>query len=109
MTMRVILLVAATSLAGAGESSGPERGWRAVHDRLSAGCAAMARDLEAAHAALVERAGDDEEAVARLSPEPVALRPPGYGVLPEIVGDAPRDEVKPEQKRYSLEQLQRES
>ena len=108
MTMRMFLLVAATSLAVAGESSGPEKGWRAVHDRLSAGCEAMASDLEAAHAALVERAGDDEEAVARLSPEPVALRPPGYGVLPAIVGDAPRDEVRPEQKRYSLEQLQRE-
>ena len=108
MTMRMFLLVAATSLAVAGESSGPEKGWRAVHDRLSAGCEAMASDLEAAHAALVERAGDDEEAVARLSPEPVALRPPGYGVLPEIVGDAPRDEVKPKQKLYSLEQLQRE-
>jgi hypothetical protein len=110
--MRTLLLAGIVCLAlpaGAADGPpGPGAGWRAVYERLSAGCAAMARDLDSAHAALLERAGDDEEVAARLLPEPVALRPPGYGVLPGIVEEAPPSAVKPKQKLFSLELLERE-
>jgi hypothetical protein len=81
--------------------------WEAVHGRLSEQRDQMAADLERAHTWLLKRAIEqgDRESIERLSPDPPSPRPTGYGILPEIVGDAPLSPQQLSEQRYSLELL----
>jgi hypothetical protein len=78
---------------------------RLVLDRLQEHRDRMASDLERARLRLVELAvaRDDRQALERLSP----LRPQtaGYGILPEIVEDAPTAPSRPTERTYSVERL----
>lgn len=66
----------------------------------------FARDLEAAHGALMERAEREGSGlVEKLKDEkPVKLRT-GYGLLPELRADSPAAPVTPRERTYSLEVL----
>jgi hypothetical protein len=101
------LLAAAAVLPGAGEPATARavEPWRGVIDDLRETNATIVADLESARAALRERARGDREATRLLTPEPVRLRSPGYGVLPEIIADSPPAAVSPTEKTYSLERL----
>lgn len=95
------ILFVVAGLAG----SGTPAPWRPLHEELVGRLKPLAADLEAARQALLARARGDAAATARLAPQPVRLRPAGYGVLPEIVADAEPTEVQPTEKRYALERL----
>ena len=82
-----------------------EEPWRVAHDRLRDHCAEMASNLNRARELLLERVAGNDELVERLTPEPVRLREPGYGVLPQIIEDAPLSPVEPQEKFFSIEFL----
>jgi hypothetical protein len=66
----------------------------------------LAADLDTSHAALLERAhSESPELVARLTAAPPEKRRSGWGILPEIVEDAPRTPVTPSERRYSLKDI----
>lgn len=67
----------------------------------------MADDLGRVHAALLARAraAGEDELIERLRIEPPRPRPHGYGILPEILDDAPPESVATRRNTYSLETL----
>lgn len=81
--------------------------WRHLHGWLSQQRDGMVRELEVAHGALLRRAheADDEVARAELTDRPPELRPLGYGVLPEILPEQPPTSVQPTENRYSLKEI----
>jgi hypothetical protein len=81
--------------------------WEQVHRWVGVQRDRMAQDLETAHAALLTRAlaAGEDALVERLRVEPPRPRPHGYGILPEIVDDPPRQPVVTRRNTYSLETL----
>lgn len=90
--------------ASAGAAAAP-KSWEHAHRWLREHADRMAQDLEAAREALIVRAADDPEILARLTAEPARARPKGYGIVPEIVEDDAPAPVEPREKLYSLESL----
>lgn len=86
-------------------SEAREKPWRSVHDRLRDRCEEMASNLSSGRELLLERAAGNDELIERLTSEPIRMRDPGYGVLPQISENASRSSVKPEQKFFSIESL----
>lgn len=82
--------------------------WERAHDRLRERAERMAGELERTRVALIERAAGDAAALARLLPQPVALRRSGYGIVPEIVADESPSVVEPPERFFSLERLGRD-
>lgn len=104
----IILLSVAMLQASAVEPrAAADAPWEHVHRWLGTERDRMAAHLETAHAALLARAraAGDDELVERLRVEPPQPRPHGYGILPEILDDPPRQPVVTRRNLYSLESL----
>lgn len=103
MSIAVQLLLLSVGFGPSGETGAEP--WRAALDALRAQCGGLSRDLETARRALLERAVGNAAETARLTPAPTRLRPPGYGVLPEVVEDDAPAGIVPSERQYSLERL----
>jgi len=106
MSRTVLLLVSALWLAAPPAAEAPVReAWRPAQDWLRERCKEMARNLDRARELLLLRAEGNAELTELLTPGPVRIRLPGYGVLPRIREDAPPSAVELRQRRFSLERL----
>jgi hypothetical protein len=106
MSRVLLLLVSALCLAAAPATEVPAReAWRPAQDWLRERCKEVAANLDLARELLLQRAEGNAELTELLTPGPVRIRRPGYGVLPRVREDAPLSAVELRQQRFSLERL----
>ena len=95
MSRTLLLLISALCLAAAPVAEAPAReAWRPAQDWLRERCKEMAANLDLARELLLQRAEGDAELIEFLTPGPVRIRRPGYGVLPRVREDAPLSAVE---------------
>lgn len=90
----------------AGPTVPDEPTWRSALTWLKGERDRLAKNLETAHALLLERAQRGHpDLVARLEPSPPRPMPTGYGVLPRLGENDPLATAQPRERSYSLERV----